>query len=286
MLRMRNNFADMIAQNRQRLGAVLSEATPIVSRLCDNLDLCWVEDFLTKWPLEQDFCSTHGNTLNAFLDNHRMHKSTEKQIHSARQKQPYKHDRETAKCYRFQIQTLMETISSLEEKKRQIKEKISELLAKHQDKELFSSLPTSSEKTIAALCTAFGPDRDQSYSWRDYSSYFGTSPITEESGKSKIVEMRQSRDPIIYKALMDFADSTSRQEDCWAFTYYWRKRREGKAHYHALRCLASRWVKILYTMWRKRTKYDEDFHRKKRRERGGMQPTKTTESHKKQPLTA
>jgi len=286
LLQTRNSLARMQAQNRQRLGSILSEATPVISELCKNLRLCWVKDFLNTWPLHQDFHKAHGNRLNAFLNNHRVSDSTRKQIRSAWQKQPYEHDRETAECYRLRIQTLMDTISCLEEKIDRIEDKISKLSAEHKDREIFSSLPTNSENTIAALCTAFGPDRDQSYSWRNYSAFFGTSPITEESGKSKTVHMRQSRDSVIYKALMDFADSTSRQEDCWAHTYYGRKRREGKSHYHALRCLASRWVKILHTMWKKRTKYDEDFHRRRRQERGSMGSAKPTEVGKKENLSA
>jgi hypothetical protein len=42
--------------------------------------------------------------------------------------------------------------------------------------------------------------------------------------------------------------------------YYRGKRREGKKHQHALRCLADLWVKVAYAMWRKKERYDEQKH--------------------------
>ncbi|MFP4027752.1 MAG: hypothetical protein ACLFWL_08185 [Candidatus Brocadiia bacterium] len=65
-------------------------------------------------------------------------------------------------------------------------------------------------------------------------------------------------------------DSTRHKSDCWAHAYYLKKRSEGKSHYHTLRCLACRWMKILHAMWRNRSEYDEDFHRRRRRQRGNL----------------
>ena len=199
-----------------------------------------------------------------------IRQSTEQRIRAAWRQTPYKHDAPSAECYKVQIESLMDTIASLGQQIERLEEKIGELLADHPEKDIFSSLPTDSEITIAALCTAFGPDRDEPYDWSDYSGYFDTSPITESSGKNKEVKMRRARDGTVHKALLDFADSTRRKEHCWAYTYYERKRSEGLDYYHALGCLASRWVKILHAMWRNRTEYDEDFHRRRRRERGNI----------------
>jgi len=40
--------------------------------------------------------------------------------------------------------------------------------------------------------------------------------------------------------------------------YYQRKRKEGKTHNHALRCLANIWVKIITILWKKRECYSEE----------------------------
>ena len=46
----------------------------------------------------------------------------------------------------------------------------------------------------------------------------------------------------------------------WARIYYDRKRQKGKGHNAALRALANRWLKILWTMWKRGTVYDPDLH--------------------------
>lgn len=269
LLRNRNNLVDMRAQNKQRLGSVLAEASPNISGLCENLRLQWVKDFLRKWPLGQDFAEVHGNTLNAFLRKHpRISEATKRQICSVHKQPCCQHQPRSAECYRLEIHTLLQLIASLQQQIEVLEEKIKDLAAEHPDKAIFSSLPTDSDNTVAAFCTAFGPDRDEPYGWRNYSAYYGMSPITEESGKNKQVKMRLAYEKTIHKALLDFADSMRRQEDCWAYDYYKRKKQEGKGHYHALRCLGTRWVKILHAMWRNRTQYDEAFHRRNRAARG------------------
>ena len=268
MLSHRNNLVDMRAQNRQRLGSVLAEASPVLSALCENFRLQWTKQLLRNWPLQQDFTGIHGNALNGFLDNHpRISESTRQRIRLAWQQPAYVHPEQSAECYRLQISNLMQTIDHLDERIQQVEEKISELVEEHPDRDIFRSLPTTSETTIAALCTAFGPDRDEPEDWRHYSAYYGPSPITEQSGNKKVVTMRRARDETIHKALLNLADSTRRKTDCWAHTYYQKKRSEGKSHYHTLRCLACRWVKILHAIWRNRSEYEEDYHQRRRRQR-------------------
>jgi hypothetical protein len=42
--------------------------------------------------------------------------------------------------------------------------------------------------------------------------------------------------------------------------YYWHKRGQGMGHAAALRCLAMRWLKIIWKMWVERKPYDGDRH--------------------------
>jgi len=45
-------------------------------------------------------------------------------------------------------------------------------------------------------------------------------------------------------------------------TYYRKKRKEGKSHACALRCLGQRWLKILWKLWQSRTPYDAELHQR------------------------
>jgi hypothetical protein len=52
----------------------------------------------------------------------------------------------------------------------------------------------------------------------------------------------------------------SLKNSAWAKSYYQRKRQEGKKVYHALRCLANLWLKVIFAMWKHKTMYDENLH--------------------------
>ena len=52
----------------------------------------------------------------------------------------------------------------------------------------------------------------------------------------------------------------SRRFCAWAQAYYQQKKQKGMTHAAALRCLAQRWLKILWRMWQDGACYDEAFH--------------------------
>ena len=54
----------------------------------------------------------------------------------------------------------------------------------------------------------------------------------------------------------------SRCKCAWAEAYYQQKRKQGNGHATALRCLAMRWLNILWTMWQERAAYDAERHMK------------------------
>lgn len=267
-LRLRKSFVQMRSEHKQKLHSRLARVAPGLDQLCENLRLRWVKDLLQEFPLDQDLHEAHGNRINGFLDDHQMSPETEQKLRQARRQTPPRYGEELAEGYRQQIRCLLETIIFYDKKVEQLEEKIESLLHRHPDEHIFQSLPTRSQVTIAALCTAFDRDRDSSRHWRDFASYYGTTPITEKSGGYERVKKRQAYQELIHESLINLADSTRRQPACWARVYYDRKRREGKTHHHALRCLASRWVKILHAMWTSRTTYDEDYHQRRRREAG------------------
>ena len=87
----------------------------------------------------------------------------------------------------------------------------------------------------------------------------GTAPINFESGQIKKVRVRYQCDKVLRYTVHLWADC-SRKVCVWAQTYYQQKRKQGKSHACALRCLGQRWLKILWKMWQTRTPYDENLH--------------------------
>ena len=265
LLRLRQRYVKMRSQQKQILGSLISQISPTLRSLCGAFRRDWVRDMLEEFPLHQDLCEAHGNQLNRFLREHRMSAETKQDIRAVRGQTPVIFSDQEADTYRKQIHSLLSLICSFDEEIEKLDERVSILLEQHPDAEIFRSLPSGSDVTLGALIAAFGADRDDTRSWRQYAAYFGTSPITEQSGGSRSVHKRRAYDSLSFRALENLADATRRRAGCWASTYYQRKRAEGKGYYHALRCLAHRWVKILHAMWRNRTLYDEAYHTQRRK---------------------
>ena len=55
----------------------------------------------------------------------------------------------------------------------------------------------------------------------------------------------------------EFADA-ARKWCPWSHAYYRLQRAGGMRHHAALRKLASRWIRILFRVWKTRTPYDPD----------------------------
>ena len=136
-------------------------------------------------------------------------------------------------------------------------------VAEHPDAQVFQTLPINADNTIAHLLAGFGEDREQARSAQSLAAAWGVAPVTMASGKTKTVRRRRAADHTMNQALLNFAFNTAMTAECWASDFYRRKRAEGTAHYTALRCLAQRWVKVLYAMWKHQTPYDEQHHRQR-----------------------
>lgn len=259
LLKARNSLVDKKKMFKQELKSVLSSYSPVLGNLVEDLSRNWQKELLWKWPLDQDFLGAHGNELNAFLQNSKLRSSTEKEIRKAKDSRSVRYSPQIAECYRKMIKQKVKLIESLEDEISGIEKNISERSEKHRNKEVMSSLPTDSDQTLAALCMAFDEKEKHRRNCFNYAAYFGVAPVTKSSGKNKTVIMRRAYDDIIHKALLDFADSTRRLKKCWAYDYYRKKRAAGKAHYETLRQLGLKWVKIMHAMWRRQTKYDENY---------------------------
>ena len=129
----------------------------------------------------------------------------------------------------------------------------------HPDTDIFRSLPGAGTRLVPVLLGLFGDNRDRFQTYQEVQQYAGSAPVTISSGKYHTVRFRRACHKRFRNALQQFA-FTSLKECLWAKTYYHQLIQRGKTHQHALRCVANKWVKILFTMWKTHTLYDEQKH--------------------------
>jgi transposase len=145
--------------------------------------------------------------------------------------------------------------SQLDEYRRRIEA----LFRDHPDRDCFGSLPGAGAKLAPRLLAELGANRQVFASAQALQNYAGTSPVTKQSGRSRVVAVRRACNKTLRATVHLWAD-LSRKTCAWAEAYYQKKRADGMAHAAAVRCLGHRWTKILWKMWQTGTPYDEARH--------------------------
>lgn len=124
----------------------------------------------------------------------------------------------------------------------------------HRDAELLLSLPGVGRQIAATMLS----EASQAIAERDYHGlrcYTGAAPITRQSGKKKLVLMRQGCNERLRNALYHWS-RVSVVCDPASKAAYAALRAKGQTHGRALRGIGDRWLAVLMSMLRHRTRYD------------------------------
>jgi transposase len=155
--------------------------------------------------------------------------------------------------------SLCEQLLTLERQLDKYRQRIQKLFGDHPDHDLFGSLPGAGPKLAPRLLSELGCDRAVFCSAEGLQCYAGTAPVTKQSGRTRIVQVRRACSMSLRAAVHLWCDC-SRLKCAWAQAYYQKKREQRMNHAQALRCLGQRWLKILFAMWREKKPYDEARH--------------------------
>ncbi len=138
-----------------------------------------------------------------------------------------------------------------------MEEQVEAHFGEHPDAEVYLSQPGLGVVLGARVLAEFGDDKDRYADARARKNYAGTSPITRQSGKRKIVLARYVHNDRLVDALGLQAFAALRAS-LGARAYYDQLRGRGIGHRAALRQLGNRLVGILHGCLKTGTKYDED----------------------------
>jgi transposase len=127
----------------------------------------------------------------------------------------------------------------------------------HPDAEVYLSQPGLGVVLGARVLAEFGDDKTRYADARARKNYAGTSPITRQSGKKKLVLARYVHNDRLLDALGLQAFASLRASP-GARAYYDQLRSRGIGHRAALRQLGNRLVGILHGCLKTATSYDED----------------------------
>jgi transposase len=137
-----------------------------------------------------------------------------------------------------------------------MQEQVEAHFGEHPDAEVYLSQPGLGVVLGARVLAEFGDDKDRYADAKARKNYAGTSPITRQSGKKKLVLARYVHNDRLIDALGLQAFSALRASP-GARTYYDQIRARGVGHRAALRQLGNRLVGILHGCLKTATNYDE-----------------------------
>jgi transposase len=156
-------------------------------------------------------------------------------------------------AYLGTLQTITAQIEALAQQ-------ITQALALHPDRQIFTSLPRSGTIRAARLLAEIGDARGRFPTAASLACLAGVAPSTRQSGKVRVVAFRWAVDKQLRDAVCDFAGD-SRRANPWAADLYNHARSRGHDHPHAVRILARAWLDIIWKCWTTNTTYDPDRHR-------------------------
>jgi transposase len=162
----------------------------------------------------------------------------------------------------LEVRRLVRQLGVVDEELAGLAAELEQRFAQLPDAPIFQSLPGAGPVLAPALFSILGDNRA---AWSDAAAIAracGTVPITVQSGGPGKPEMRRRCDLVGRRSLHLFANC-SRRSCAWANQFYLRQRQSGKKHAAALRNLATKWLRILYRLWRSRIAYDEAIYLKR-----------------------
>jgi transposase len=249
-----------IVRTTNRQQAVLRRYYPAAIELFSSLNTLISQHFILQYPIPADALSLDMQTFRDFVKRHGYtHTKKLVSILAKLDKSYPQADPGVIESCKHEAQGLAKLLLEMIKLKRTNLKDLQILLNQHPDQEIFASLPGAGVYLQAALISKFGDDRNRLSNASRVQALAGTSPVTVSSGKQRRVRFRYSCDHEFRHIVQQWA-KLSLRSSIWANAYYAQIRPRCSSESHAYRCLANRWLGILWRLWKDRVPYDETFH--------------------------
>lgn len=249
-----------IVQYGNRLRAILLRYYPQPVTAFSGMDVPLCLHFLMAYPTPTAAATLTFSQFQAFCSHHGDRRHDYQTRRFARLQQPAP---ATAVAllplYETQIPWLAQQLLHLVQQKKTAVMHLQQLFAQHPDHHLFASLPGTGDLLAPKLLVMFGDHRQRLPTAAMIQGLAGTCPVTIRSGKYRSIRFRRACNRRFRHTAQQFARASILKSP-WAATYYQQARDRGMYENHALRCLANRWLKVIWTLWQRRIPYDETVH--------------------------
>lgn len=253
-----------IVQMANRLRAVLWRYYPaaltVFSELTAQIELA----FILTYPTPQAAAQLTYAEFQAFAAQHHYTQPRKLPACYARLQQPQPQaDASTVLTFQDEaIQLAHLLLPVVQAKQAQLRD-LGQLFKQHPDAFIFDSLPGAGDFLAPSLLVKFGDDRQRFPSAASIQALAGTCPVTDGSGKRRVVRFRKACDHEFRTITQQWAKATL-DESSWAQAYWQEIRPHCDSNSAAYRRLANRWLAILWKLWQTCQTYDEAYHLQQR----------------------
>lgn len=259
-LRLIDDLTESITRYNNRLRAALLRAYPLALGLFNDLVTQIALQFLIEYPQQAIAQQLTYADFATFCQQQRYsHPGMIAKRFAHLQRPVPPPAAATVAAFHDQIPILATLLLSLVQQKRQAIGRVQELFVTHPDQHIFASVPGAGELLAPKLLVMFGEQRDRFPTAAAIQTLAGTCPVTIQSGKKRIVKFRRGCNHE-YRHTAQLLAITSTQQSTWAATYFGQAKARGLSNSHAYRCLANRWLAIIWTLWQRNQVYDETYH--------------------------
>jgi transposase len=252
--------------------ASLKEYFPQAIELCSsNLTSRLAADLLKKWPTLEAFQQAKPSTLKRFFYGHniRSPQLMEEVLQLALSAKALTTDLAIVESGRRLSQMHLELIQSLNPIIEQYDRRIEQLFQEHPEASLFRHLPGAGAVLGPRLLACFGTDRSRYATAENMQSFSGIAPVTQSSGRSRVVYFRRACPKFDRQTFHEFARlSLARSQ--WARNYVQYYTGKGKNYHAVIRALAYKWIRVLFRCWQNRTPYQENQYMEALKKRGSI----------------
>lgn len=218
--------------------------------------------FLKKWPDWQSLSKTRPATLRKFYYAHqcRSDKRIQERIEILQTSRSLTDNQITIELYRTRLLCQVNELDALETTIRTYDKAIHKIYQAMDEKIIFDSIPGAGKVFAPRLCVAMACYASQCNDAKDLAAYSGVAPVRQKSGNLHRIGKRFRIPKFLHQTFVEFAH-WSVNHSAWAKAYYnHRKKTLKQGHWHILRNLAFKWIRILFQCWKTKKPYDEDAY--------------------------
>lgn len=244
-----------------RLRAALREYFPAILVVCDTVNLSLTSrallTLLGKAPTPELAAKLTVKQILSILKGYRNKDAKAAQIQQILRAEHLGQPSVVTRAYAASVRSSVAVLAVTVEEIKHLEAEVKAHFGQHPDAEIILSQPGLGPILGARVLAEFGDAPGRYRSSKSRKNYAGTSPITRQSGKMRIVAARYIHNDRLVDALQKQA-SCAVLHDLAVRAYYNQLRARGTKHNAALRQIANRLVGILHGCLAARTCYDQN----------------------------